>query len=213
MPSESIGGDLYDVFRMADGSIAIIVIDVAGHGVAAALYAAVAKTIFIRNLDPSVSPGETLRKINNDLYSALGGELFLAGFLGHINPETMMMNYALAAFPFPMLFRKLTGETVLLAGKGGFVGMTEDDEVLTAYEDNCVFMDHGDRLLVFSDGIVEARKADGTIWGSENLKSVFSAGITMALPIAVQMVVKEQESFCEGEPAADDRTILMIEMV
>jgi PAS domain S-box-containing protein len=212
-PSESVGGDLYNVCRMVDGSIAIIVIDVAGHGVAAALYAAVAKTIFERRLDPAISPGETLRRINNDLFAALGGDLFLAGFLGHINPETMMMNYALAAFPFPMLFRKLTGETVSLVGRGAFVGMAEDDGVLTVYEDNCIFLDHGDRFIVFSDGITEARKADGSIWGVEKLKQIFSSGIMLTLPNAVQKIISEQESFCEGEPASDDRTILMVEMV
>jgi serine phosphatase RsbU (regulator of sigma subunit) len=212
-PSASVGGDLYDIFRMADGTIAIIVFDVAGHGVAAALYAAVAKTIFERRLDSLVSPGETLRKINSDLYKALGGDLFLAGFIGHLNPETMMMNYALAAFPFPMLFRKVTGETVFLAGRGAFVGMSEDDGVLTAYEDNCVFMDHGDRFIIFSDGITEARKADGTIWGVERLKNVFNSGITLTLPSAVQLIITEQEAFCEGEAASDDRTILMVEMV
>ncbi|MBL8026784.1 MAG: SpoIIE family protein phosphatase [Fibrobacteres bacterium] len=212
-PSESVGGDLYDVCRMSDGSIALIVFDVAGHGVAAALYAAVAKTIFERRLDPLVSPGETLRKINNDLYKALGGELFLAGFLGHLNPETMMLNYSLAAFPFPLLFKKNTGELVSLSGRGAFIGMTEDDDALTTYEDNCIFMDHGDRFIIFSDGITEARKSDGSIWGTERLRKVFTEGIEYPPSTAVQMILAEQEKFSPTDSASDDRTTLMVEMV
>lgn len=212
-PSSSVGGDLLDVRKMDGENIAIIVFDVAGHGVAAALYAAVAKTIFERRINQSISPGETLRKINDDLYSALGGELFLATFFGHLNTESMMLTYALAAFPFPILFRKSTGEAVLLPGRGAFVGMAEDDGVLTAYEDNCAYMDHGDRLLIYSDGMSEARNKAGKVWGVDQLKHAMISSITLPLSASLQMIVNEQESFCEGGADKDDRTLLMVEIV
>jgi PAS domain S-box-containing protein len=212
-PSESVGGDLFSVCKMANGGIAIVVFDVAGHGVAAALYAAVAKTVFERRIDPAVSPGETLRKVNEDLYQALGGELFLASFIGHIIPESMMMTYALTTFPFPILFRKMAGESVLLSGRGAFVGMSADDNALTFYEDNCIFMEHGDRFIVYTDGITEARREDGTVWGNEKLKTAFTESLTLPIPAAIQKIIEQQERFCEGLVSTDDRTILMVEMV
>ncbi len=170
LPVDMIGGDYYAMSRVDADRVAFILADVAGHGVAAALYTVYLDALWRNHPDLLAYPG-TLASVMTKKLSAIIGdeESFATGILGFVDLREMRIVLASAGGPVPFLFRK-DGDIQMLKGSGGLplgcsVGVDE-------YQQHALAIGPGDCLLAFTDGALEVTEAGGGMLGSEGLAKV-----------------------------------------
>lgn len=155
-PAGYVSGDIYDVIRLDEKHIGFFIADAVGHGVPAALLTMyIKRSLITKRIDPGnprgyriTEPAEALSKLNHDMVEQQGGHVrFATACYGVINCETLGLCVARAGHPFPILLRA-NGETESLQPEGGLLGVFEEE----TYEQICVQLHEGDRLLLYSDG-------------------------------------------------------------
>jgi serine phosphatase RsbU (regulator of sigma subunit) len=171
-PVDAIGGDFIDARLHDDGSLAMLIADVTGHGASAALASAMVKTVFQRAAsDGAVGPAQILSAIQADLSASLGTGQFITAAAAVFDPSRRTALLAGAGHPFPILLRD---------GKARLVQTANDLPLLieptVLYHDQTEFpLDAGDRMIWYTDGAPEAVDADGKPLDIEGLMGMIQA--------------------------------------
>ena len=160
LPCEPGGGDLYDVFDMGNSCVGILVADIPGNGLAATLITAVAKMAFDTFRQNEYSPKVIMEKVNAEVAKNTLERQFLTAFLGVLDLETLRLKFVNASHPCPVLSGNDRFE--MLDSEGLCCGMFEDPR----YEEKEVQLQPGDRLIVYTHGLVETCKPDGVPYES-----------------------------------------------
>ncbi|MBI3947427.1 MAG: SpoIIE family protein phosphatase [Armatimonadetes bacterium] len=204
-PALQIGGDLLRVVPGPDGT-ALFVGDVMGKGVPAALLMTMMTAELSRHADRAADVGAILREANQVLTYNVGEFLgFVTVFYLYISEVGLRLRYAAAGHP-PAILVHPDGDAEWLAGEGPPLGITG----AAAYPAAERALGRGDRLVVYTDGVTEARSAAGEFFGSEQLFEVvrrYRAGSPAALRDAIVEAVHE---FATGRPLPDDMTLVVI---
>ena len=210
LPAEGIGGDIYTILPTPDGGTAVMIADVSGHGVTAALISAMVKTFFEAQVLLGGGPLAWARALNRDLARNTLAEQFATAFLAHLDPATSIMRYVVAGHDAPMRIAQgsLGGllKPELLPGKGFMLGI---DESLIFTEQACPF-EMGDRLILFTDGLVEVEREDRAFLGHDGLLRVCSE-LPRDAERAVDHIVERVRQFNEPTPFADDVTLVVLD--
>lgn len=155
---EAAGGDFYDIFPIEDGRVAISIGDVAGRGMeAASMTALVRDSIRVSTLDLP-APGDVLVKTNRVLLAFFPPEMFATVFFGVIDPHSGVMTYALGGGP-PPVHVDAEGTVTSLGHHGPLLGVLDD----VAFEQQALTLGPRDRLVLFTNGLSEARNGDQTL--------------------------------------------------
>lgn len=162
-PMTSVAGDFYD-FLSSNDVLTILVADVSGHGVPAALVASMLKVCFAAQKNHAANPAAILSGINFMLRGSLGGQ-YVTIACAAIDQKALTITYSGAGHPPTLLVRGETRELVLLAENGLFIGPFPK----AAYTNISVPFHRGDRLFLYTDGITEANDADGQEFGRDRL--------------------------------------------
>jgi phosphoserine phosphatase RsbU/P len=205
--ADRVGGDFYDVVPVAPGRWAIFMCDVSGHGLAAAatlaLVHALGNMINCQKTPPP--PGAALALINKPLatrYLANSGQ-FVTAFVAIYDVETQTLTYSSAGHPYPRLVRG--SEVHRLDGASGMpLGLDQT----SVYFERSVQLLPGDRLVLFTDGVIESTNAAHDFFGDERLDAVVRTPAGSAAELVRHMVVTLQ-SFRAGRAAIDDETCLV----
>lgn len=164
IPTAQIGGDYYDFHEISDTELGVIVADVTGHGVPAALIASMLKISFAHQKDALRDPEEMLRRINTELAARYSHHFVTAGYL-YLNLETRSAAYASAGH-LPICVRsRATGNTREAISYGKLLGWPDNFSVGTFRLD----LRYGDRLVLYTDGLVEARNSQLEMYGFPRL--------------------------------------------
>lgn len=170
IPVHYIGGDFYDVyynhFRLKG-----VIADVCGHGVPAALITFMAKILFNMEMNQNLSPGEILHKINNLSNSILPSNQYLTAFCFEYHPKSKIFRYASGGHLPQFLYREKNNLIADLLPTGPVIGVFPDFK----YKEDTLYLEEDDRLILFTDGIIEARNEDQTMFGKERLISFIKA--------------------------------------
>jgi len=207
-PMEGIGGDYYFVKRRG-GGLTVFICDIAGHGVAAALFLTLVKYFSDRLLrDHTGRPGEFLEKLNDSLYSNMSF-YFVTGIYGELDPgENAVFRFANGGHPAPVLMRK-DGSVEFLGDSNTIIGMKSGME-FDSIEERLV---PGDRLFLYTDGIPEARNGESRMISMEmNLLDVFARSRRGTLEETMDAVMREIESYRGDRPPDDDILLLGFEI-
>ncbi|MCK4543352.1 MAG: serine/threonine-protein phosphatase [Spirochaetales bacterium] len=164
MPYSQIGGDFFEIARLDENHLGIIITDVSGHGVASAFVTAMFKSSFAHLSSGLISPAETFALLNTEFTRVIRTEHYLTAFYAVVNLEDFTCTYCNAGHPKQLLFRK-NGEIEELTTIGFFIGMFEGTE----YEEKTIQFNPGDKLLLFTDGILETENEEAVPFGRENL--------------------------------------------
>jgi sigma-B regulation protein RsbU (phosphoserine phosphatase) len=164
-PMTSVAGDFYDFLTSSDDVLTILVADVSGHGVPAALVACMLKICFAAQRNNATNPATILAGLSVMLRDSLGGQYVTAACVA-IDRKARTLTYAGAGHPPSLLVRGETGELMLLAENGLFIGPFPK----ATYANISVPFHAGDRLLLYTDGITEASSATGEEFGRERLE-------------------------------------------
>lgn len=168
VPAASVGGDYYDFLVDADGRLAFVIADVAGHSVSSALMMALARGVLRREMAVGSNPADVLAATNAVLHDDLeGAGLFITIFCGRLDPRASVLEYANAGQTRPML-RRADGAVEDLDADGLPAGFLRDVE----YELGRTAFSLDDTLLLVTDGIVEARDPSGEMFGEQRLRSL-----------------------------------------
>ena len=206
-PAKEVGGDFYDFFLIDNDHLGLVMADVSGKGVPAALFMMASKIILQSCAMLGGSPAEILTKTNEAICSNNQEEMFVTVWLGILEISTGKLTAANAGHEYPVI-RNAGGRFELFKDKHGFVigGMSG-----AKYREYEIQMEPGSKLFLYTDGVPEATDADKNMFGTERMVDALNAepeaspeGILKNVRSAVDSFVKEAEQF-------DDLTMLCIE--
>ena len=202
-PMRKIGGDMYD-FMAENRRAGVLVADVTGHGVPAALIAAMAKVAFASQSREATRPGQLIAGMNRMLSGHLEGQFITATYV-HVDAASGLVRYASAGHPPPLLWRAATREVFALHDGGLLVGFDPD----ASYATGEVSVARGDRLVAYTDCVIEAPDGRGDFFGIEGLTAfVASRGGLAADALADALLAHLRER--TGSSGFDDDVTLAI---
>jgi sigma-B regulation protein RsbU (phosphoserine phosphatase) len=206
-PMEKVSGDYYDVFPTQGNKLGILMADVSGHGVPAALITTMAKVAFARSASTTSSPAKTFEEVNTQLLRLVTTQDYLTAFYLTID-ETHSFLYANASHQQAKIVRNKTIEALDTGGL--FVGaMHEANE---SYEEKEGRLYAGDRLFLYTDGLIEIRNPGGEEFGAERFDALLIAASELPAEQAVPFIIEEVFRFAAGVKPNDDMSILMIDV-
>ncbi len=201
-PMTSVAGDFFDFLKPGTHRLTILVADVSGHGVPAALVASTLKVCFAAQQEHANDPAEILAGLNTMLRGSLGGQ-YLTAACAAIDIEARSIKYSGAGHPPSLLLRTAQGELAELAENGLFIGPFPH----STYSNVSVPFSSGDRLLLYTDGVVEACGADGQEFGRERLGRFL---LTSNHQEPAQVLEHLFQAISNG-PQQDDLTVVLAE--
>ena len=201
-PARDVGGDLYDYRILSDGSICVIIADVSGKGVSAALFMANAITLLRQYAESGLSPSRIMVEYNNHLAKHNPNMMFITTFIGIYHPETGELVYSNAGHNPPYLLsdRLIEIESTFEAAAGIF----EDEQ----YTERRIKMKPGDTLFLYTDGVPEAKSTDDSLYGDDRLKDTLSNNLQKPGEVILSSVLESVKAFSENAEQSDDITIL-----
>lgn len=203
-PAKEVGGDFYDFFLVDDNHIALVMADVSGKGVPAALFMVIAKTLLKNTTQSGLSPKEVLEKVNNQLCENNDAEMFVTVWLGILEISTGRMKCANAGHEYPAI-RPRGGEYALVQDKHGFVLAGMEGVRYREYE---LKLNPGDSLFVYTDGVTEATNASNELYGTKRMLDALNLGRDTGCAGLLQTVRKDIDTFVGEAPQFDDITML-----
>jgi serine phosphatase RsbU (regulator of sigma subunit) len=208
-PARFVGGDFYDAFELDDEHVGILLADVADKSVQAALFMAVARTLFMVEGRLSLSPAEVAMGVHRGVIDiAPSADIFLTAFYGVLHRPSGRLNYVSAGHEIPILIRPGEG-LVDIEGNGRFLGMIENLHL----DEFSVDLQPGDRFVVFSDGAPDATNEQGEQYGYERLRDFLAKRQDTSIQGLVDFLAAEIAAWSGRAPAFDDLTLLAVEAI
>lgn len=203
-PAREVGGDFYDFLPFADGRLGIVIGDVTGKGIPAALVMATVHTMLRTAVQGTISPGEILARVNELLAADIPPGMFITCFFALLDPKSGHLHYANAGHEPP--YRQHRGSAAELWATGMPLGMLPG----TRYDEYESTLSPGDSLLFYSDGLVEAHNPGKEMFGFPRLQKVLAAQ-TNGVPL-IDVLLDELKSFTGEEwEQEDDVTLLTLQ--
>ncbi|MHC4092405.1 MAG: PP2C family protein-serine/threonine phosphatase [Planctomycetota bacterium] len=203
LPADSVGGDLYDVVELKDGSVLLATFDVSGHGVPAALYTALLRTVLRHQAATTANIARIAEAMNQELCGIGGHGEFATCFLAQLRNDGAEVEYVSAGHD-PAIVVRGQGQTELLAGSDLVLGIERD----TSYASRKSTLGSGDRLFLFTDGLHEVFGPNGRSLGRERLAGLLAETSKMPLERQLDVVLQRVRSFHGGGGFSDDVTLL-----
>lgn len=203
-PAKEVGGDFYDFFLIDEDHIALVMADVSGKGVPAALFMVIAKTLLKNTAQSGISPKEVLSQVNTQLCENNEAEMFVTVWLGIMQISTGHMVCANAGHEYPAI-RRVGGQYELLHDKHGFVLAGMEGSRYREYE---ITLEKGDSLFVYTDGVPEATNAENELFGTDRMLEALNQNPDAASEEVIREVQKAMEVFVKQAPQFDDITML-----
>lgn len=203
-PSEIIGGDYFDFFQLDDDAFGLVIADVVGHGVSAAMIMSSLQTALRTLASQSSSPANLLERVNHFYLHNINLTTFITVFMAHFDPGTGKLTYANGGHNPPLVLRH-DGTTCWLKPTGAAIGLVE------AYHPSseAITLSKGDIFLLYTDGITEAMNEEREQFGTERLEKLVKQNADLGvqeLATGIRLAVRD---FTGGRPMADDTTIVV----
>lgn len=206
IPAREVGGDLYDFFLIDKSRVGVIIGDVSGKGIPAAMFMAVSKTLLKATALKGIPPDSCLESVNNILVDESLPSMFVTVFYGIFDTRNGSFEYCNGGHNPPYLI-SAGGEVRQLDNRGGvFLGALKNLE----YESNVVMLQPGETLFLITDGITEAMNTREEMFGEERSQAALQMHAGKPLPELVQKVIEEVQAFAGAQEQSDDLTCLTL---
>ncbi|MDR2623832.1 MAG: PP2C family protein-serine/threonine phosphatase [Methanobrevibacter sp.] len=210
IPARNIGGDFYDYFLVDDDHVAIVIGDVSGKGVPAALFMSMAKILINDQTLFSLRPSEVFNNVNEKLIANNNSNdefRFLTAWLGILELSSGRLTYVNAGHDPPFIFHNsrdysiLTGESCLLLGYMNNVSYVQNETTMYA----------GDRLFLYTDGITEGINKNSEQFQKDRLLNVLNKNKHTNIKKLIFKIKKDLDDFTSGVEQFDDETMIILE--
>jgi serine phosphatase RsbU (regulator of sigma subunit) len=206
-PARELGGDFYDCFPLPDGRYGVLVADVSGKGVGAAFFMAVSRTVLLDSALTVRTPAQVLALANNLLCSRNPMDLFVTACYALYDPRNGSLVYASAGHHAPFIRRTDGAVEALTTSMDMALGVLTDMQ----YSEHNACLNHGDTLLMFTDGVTEAFSHEEIAYGEERLVQWLSNSPAQGdAKVIVDSLVQDVALFVAGAEASDDLTCLVV---
>ena len=205
-PAKEVGGDFYDFFMIDDDHLGVVIADVSGKGVPAALFMMISKTILQNYAKLGISPAEVLKRANDSLCSQNKLEMFVTAWIGILEMSTGRMKCASAGHEYPVICRD--GKFKLLKDRHGLVLGGMESVIYTDYE---IRLDKGDKIFVYTDGVPEATDKDNNLFGTDRMVDALNNNPEACPEEVLKNVRAAVDQFVGIAEQFDDLTMLCLE--
>ena len=205
-PAKEVGGDFYDFFFIDDSHLAMVMADVSGKGVPAALFCVVAKAVIRDKVMLSSDPVEILRDVNHILCANNSAGLFITVWLGILDLKTGVVEYVNVGHEYPIIGVLGNDVEVIQGDNCPPLAAMEDTE----FTKETLILHNGDNLFLYTDGIPEAKSANGERFGMDRLTDVLKRNRGLTPKQIVTDVKWEVDSFQPKDDPFDDVTIMSV---
>ncbi|MFC5449772.1 PP2C family protein-serine/threonine phosphatase [Paenibacillus aestuarii] len=205
-PAREVGGDFYDFFRVGEDCLFFVLGDVSDKGIPAALFMTVTMTLLKGKMTAGMTPGELLTAVNRELYKD-DSTMFATILCGVLDIGTGRLLYSDGGHCPAYLIRK-DGTMEQLKGKKGLpLGVMDD----MAYPDNISYLEQGDRLVVYTDGITEAEDQWQEQYGFARLGELLHKERASSQERLLTHMVEDVDRFADGAVQSDDMAVLVVD--
>ena len=206
-PAKEVGGDFYDFFLVDDDHLAVVIADVSGKGVPAALFMVIAKTLIKNHAQNQEAPGTVFTQTNEQLCEGNDAGLFVTGWMGVLEISTGKFVYVNAGHNPPLL-KRAGGTFEWLKSRPGFVlaGMEG-----VRYRENTLQLEPGDRLYLYTDGVTEATNSHEELFGDERLQNALNEYMDLPVEQLLPKIKECIDAFVGDADQFDDITMLALD--
>ena len=204
--AREVGGDFYDAFDIDEERIGIVIADVSGKGMSAALFMAVSCTVIKSVASRRRPPAQVMARANEILCEGNDAAMFVTVFYGIANIRTGELVYANAGHNPPYLIGAAGKVTPLPTTDGMALGVMEG----LAYQDRTIMLGDGDTVFCFTDGITEAFDDSGNEFSEAALEEILSETPGLAPDALGEKVIGRVQEFASAAPQSDDITCLVL---
>ena len=209
IPAKNIGGDYYDFFVISEDELGIVIADVSGHSVGAALVMAATRSVLrsevLRNSSPSAILARTSTIMHQDLVTA---ELFITMFYVHYDRKTAVLRYANGGHNLPFIYRANDGQCTTIDADGMLLGVLDGIH----FGQGRVRLNIGDILVLYTDGVTETVNSAAEQFGEERLYQIVQQNSKMTAQGLLDEIYRQVYQYNEDLTQYDDITALVIKV-
>jgi serine phosphatase RsbU (regulator of sigma subunit) len=205
IPSARVGGDYFDYIPLSNGRLGVVVADVSGHDLPAALIMSAFRTLVRTCLRAGHELDEVARTLDRELPDCTAGTAFVTALLAVLDPASGRLRYVNCGHPQPFHDRAV-GASAWLDRGGPLLGLLDH----ARFEIGEVDLARGDQVVIYTDGIVEARSPAGEWFGSDRLVELVTAHKRLPARDLVEHVILEARAFTGANDFEDDVTLVVL---
>ncbi len=206
-PAKEVGGDFYDFFLVDDTHLALVMADVSGKGVPAALFMMMSKILIQNAVINGKAPDEALMAVNNQICANNREEMFVTVWLGVLDLQNGLLTASNAGHEKPIIMMP-DGEFELYNDRHGFVIGGMEGLKYRSYE---VQLKKGSKLFLYTDGVAEATDTENILYGTERTLKALNSVKDKSPKEIIERVKESVDSFVGEAPQFDDLTMLCFE--
>jgi phosphoserine phosphatase RsbU/P len=208
--ADEVGGDYYDTLRISEHEIALIIADVSGKGTTAAFHMSQMKGVFHSLAQHGHDPKDFMAKANKALVYCLERGSFISATYFVVNTKVKKIYYSRAGHCPVLIYRAATNQTEYLKDKGTALGMIRSHDYCHFVENNEIVYASGDVMLLYTDGITEAKNNKGEEFGNDRLACALQENATKSSKGIEESLIKRLYEFSGSEDINDDYTSMTV---
>jgi phosphoserine phosphatase RsbU/P len=205
-PMREVAGDFYDFYEVPDGRLAVVIADVSGKGVPAALFMALSVTVMRFAMSLGLTPAEMMDRANKTILKGQQSKMFTTAFAGYLDLNSGVIQFASAGHNPPLLYHQNTNSFEYLEASGVAMGVFET----ARFVEGRVNIAKGDILVLYTDGITEIIDAEEDEFGEERLANVVRKNSSCTAKELVNLIMNAVAEFGKELGAFDDETLIVI---
>ena len=203
-PAKEVGGDFYDFFLVDDNHLAMVMADVSGKGIPAALFMMMSKILIQNQAMSGKGPAEVLETVNNQICSNNREEMFVTVWLGILDLETGLLTAANAGHEKPMIMMPGGGFEVIMDKHGFVIGGMEG----VKYKEYQIQLEKGSSIFIYTDGVAEATSEKDELFGLEKTIAALNSFKDGTAEEIINGVKEAVDAYVGSAPQFDDLTML-----
>jgi hypothetical protein len=201
-----IGGDYFDFLQQESGEIGIAFGDVSGHGLTSGIVMAMAKSALLVQIDHDPSPRKVMDVLNDIVLKTAPKRILMTFFFGVLDPQSQTLRFSSAGHHDPYVYRAATKKLESLSSWGFPLGVKRRDP----FREHLVEFDPGDRLVLYSDGLIEAIDDDGEPFGFERFEQIIASNGHLSADEMKKALLNAVRKFTRNRPPEDDQTLVVV---
>lgn len=207
IPSEEVGGDYYDFIPILESQVGIVIADVSGKGIPAALIMASVRAGLIAEIRNNYAIRSIMGKVNNLLFESTASDTYVTAVYGVLDPKNRIFTFSNAGHNAPIL-RRADGEMKYLTEGGMALGMFENSK----YEERPLGITPGEIIVFYTDGVTEARNESQEEFGTRRLKQVISDSHDLSAGQIQENIHRAVKEFTGISHQEDDLTMIVVKI-
>ena len=206
-PAKEVGGDFYDFFLMDENHLALVMADVSGKGIPAALFMVISKTLIKNRALLGGSPAQILHDVNEQICEGNDENLFVTVWLAIVDLKTGRGMVSNAGHEHPALCRKGGRFELVQYKHSPALGVMPG----ISFKEHEINLEPGDRIFVYTDGVTEANNKEYELFGTERMVDALNSNPSGPVSLVLQNIRLAVDRFAGAEPQFDDTTMLLFE--